>query len=442
MNRRNWLRFTGSAILATLIGIEAPLLGDRVDIGYSFVSDAGQSGGVAEVTIDTRDGRILSNQVLFASDRCSAPEKVRSTSDGRIWAVTNLGTEQAELFVFDRRQPKSPAGISLKKEPDELRVVGPLGLLTGQDTIAVVDLEKKQVKGQWDVRDIMSPAANSPEDIFITADEQYAVVSFQKDSKKGKNIGNRLAIFHFPSMQPVADLPLPRDRPELHIPADRTEAGPGPEVIYVSPSTDTLVVTLDLYGAVGMASWSAALEGRLDDWTTVTTSLGADSGLSFPDRASPVMLGESECYLVCNAGVAGGSVLVQLKPRRVVWRRETPPGLEAPVFFPELKKAFTVCSGKTKLRTPAGVTKESHPGKELFVFDFSSAEAARNAPVNSVSLNAFTVAIASISQSPPLLLLATGDSSDRIDSLVTVDASTLQILDRHPASGLVRRFGQ
>ena len=222
----------------------------------------------------------------------------------------------------------------------------------------------------------------------------------------------------------VADLPLPRERPDLHVTGNLKEQGPGPEVVYISPQIDTLAVTLDLYGAVGMLRWSAAKEGKLakDDWVMVST---ADSpqltGRSFPDRATPISLGSREYYLVCNAGEDGGSVLVDLQQRKVVWRRSTPPGLEAPVYIPELRQAFSVCSGKTKRRQGSDIVKSSNPQKSLFIFDFHSREAVQTTAVTTVPLDGFTTQIALASAAPPLLVVAIGAEPDHADTLVTID---------------------
>ena len=72
-------------------------------IGYSFCDE--DSGGVAVVEIDQRDGHILANRVLLDSDRCREPLKVRRAADGDTLIVTNLAKKGPHLFLIQRVCP-------------------------------------------------------------------------------------------------------------------------------------------------------------------------------------------------------------------------------------------------------------------------------------------------------------------------------------------------
>jgi hypothetical protein len=135
-------------------------------------------------------------------------------------------------------------------------------------------------------------------------------------------------------------------------------------------------------------------------------------------------------------------VLIDLQQRKVVWRRPTPPGLEAPAYVGSLRQAFSVCSGKLKQRVGNDVVKLEPPAaqRELFVFDFHSREAVQSAAVAAVPLDGYTKQIAVISHDPPRLIVAVGNKPGMADTLLTVDPAQRKIMDRHPAVGMIGRF--
>ncbi len=378
--------------------------------------------------------------MLLDSPQCREPTKVRRAADGRSLVVANVAQDGPQLFLVPLADDSPAHPVRLKSTPDDLEVVGQLAIVTGEnDVLAAVDLKTRKTT-DWDVDETFTPPANDPEDVYITRDQRNAVISFQKDSEKGKKMGNRLAVYQLPQMELLADLQLERTRPELHIKGNLTEQGPGPEVIYVSDRTNTLLVTFDLYGVVGLADWSRARQGLPLEWRLLSTSPKDTWGTAFPDRGCPLTLGSNEYFLVCNAGAEGGAALVSLSQQKIVWRRETPPGLEAPVFFPPLKRAFSVCSGKTKRRTEQKVEKTFAPQQSLYVFDFSSPAAVQTGPVETIPLGVYTFQIAAVSQQPPQLLLATGPTAAGADRLLTYDPVSRKVLDDQPAVGKIGRF--
>ena len=393
-------------------------------IAFSFTDD--DSGGIALTVVDAQTGDVTPPKRIFDSKRCRKPLKVRRAKNGFL-AVTNIAEDQPALFVVNPERRGDNRQLRLPGVPDECRFIGNVALVTcDDDSLAIVDTRTNRIHvNQLD--ETLVPPANGPEDICLSPNNQYAVVSFQKDSKKGKKLGSRLAIFELPQVKLVADLQLPRNRPELHVEGNLKEQGPGPEVIHISNSTDTLTTTLDLYGGVGLLNWSAAKAGRLESWTTVSTSPQNSWGTAFPDRATLFTYDDRDLLFVCNAGVNGGCCLIDLALRRVIWRHQVPPGLEAPVYIPALKSAYSVCSGKVKQRLRNTIVKHVEPRKILVHFDFTNL----NQPhVETIQLPVYTTQIRATSLAPPMLLIAGGTSKQKPNELISFDPVENVIKDR------------
>ncbi|MDG2382517.1 MAG: hypothetical protein P8N76_12675 [Pirellulaceae bacterium] len=407
-----------------------------VEVGYSFRKKS--SGGIATAIVAPDTGKIVGYRTLLDSPKCLRPLKVRRTPNGQL-VVTNYSKKDPQLFIVSLSKTKTAQKVRLPAEPDELRIVDNQGIVTCEkDILAIVDIARARVESSWDVSKVYRPAANSPQGIFITANQQYAVISFQKDSVTGKKKGSRLAVYELPKMIRVADLQLPRNRPEVHIKTNRKEQGPGPEISFVSGNT--LMVTLDLYGGVGFMDWSAAKINRMQNWTDLPTSLDGRWGVAFPDRVCPVSLGNFRGILVCNAGEAGGIVLVDLNQRNLVWKQPVPPGLEHPVFIPELKKAYSVCSGKIKIRQKKKVTKVYHPQKSLYCVDFTSGDVAAASVTTTPISDDFAMRVTRIGTDRPLLLIALGAEPEKPTIIATFDPITNRVLDSKPAVGILGRF--
>ena len=427
-------------LLATLI-MSVPLArttsaSDQVaEIGYSFQN--GKAGGVAVAQIDTTSGKILDSKVLFESPDCRQPLKVRQTANQE-YIVTNIDEDNPSIFITGNA--KKLRQIELPTIPDDLQIADNQGLVTcDKDIIVAFDIERAKIIRSWDVGKLYRPRANGPESIFISSDKKYAVISFQKDNKTGKERGNRLGVYELPKMIQVADLQLPRDRKELHIEGNKKEQGPGPEVVIVSDNT--LSVTLDLYGAVGFMDWQAAIGNKIKNWSAVPTSLDGQWGIAFPDRVRKIQFGTHTTLLVFNAGVDGGAVLISPKQRRVLWKRPVPPGLERAIYLPKQRMAFSVCSGKTKTRRTSAIEKTYAPQPYLFAFDFSSSQAFAEAPVEKIELtDKFAIKISRVSPGSNLLLIAVGTKAQQPDELITYDPLKRKILDRQPIVGILGRF--
>lgn len=435
----------GLAMVLAFTGSSPAQVRNIARVAYGFTSD--QAGGIAEAAIDSSSGRILRQSIVFQSDECRRPAKLRRSRDGRHLAVTNLQKRGAQLFLARRAKADTPKAddvqtFKLRSLPDELKFSdGQLLVSCEEDALVAIPFDAEHPESsriRFD--EILDPPGNGPQDIQIVAEDQLAVISCQKDGKGGEKKGNRILLLKLPTLELVADLPLPREHPELHLADDSSESGPGPEIVYVSRDSDTLVTTLDLYGAIGMMRWSAAKEGRVEDWTCLSASPDRTWGTAFPDRASPLRFAGNDYFLVHNAGSEGGSTVVDLRNRRVVWQRATPPGLEQSAYFPKLRLAFTVCSGKVKERSADDIQKSLAPQMRLFVFDFRSSRAVREASVETVALEMYTARIHAVSQDPPLLLIAAGSSPERADMLITFDPVTRSVRDRQEALGAISQF--
>ncbi|MCA9263205.1 MAG: hypothetical protein KDA60_05130 [Planctomycetales bacterium] len=424
--------------LATLVVLCAalPASGDVLDIAYGF-SD-GASGGIAVAQVDTTRGKIVSQEKKYAANDCKSPKKLRFWDQGRGFVLTNEEKDGPHLHVY-HSQRQGIKKVTLPGIPDEVRAAGALALAScDEDVLVVVNLAAGEVIKEVDAAELLTPPGNAPQDMHVIPDGSQVVVSFQKDSKKAKRLGSRLAIFSLPDMELVHDLQLPRDHPELHIAGNNQQQGPGPEVVLVARTSDRLLATLDLYGGVMIADWSGAQQGKLVNMKYIPTSTDGSWGTAFPDRIAEMYFAGSPFVLVCNAGEKGGAVVVSLDRREIVWKRDVPPGLEHPLYEPGLHKAYSVCSGKTKRRTPDDVAKSYTPRPGVFVFDFTSREAVNSQPVKTVPTDFPLHSLVRVPGDRPLLLVSGGAKEP--DTLLLFDAASESFLDQQPAIGSVRQF--
>jgi hypothetical protein len=406
------------------------------ELAYSYASGAG--GGIAIVEIDVEQGKIVGSNSLYSSANLKAPNKVRRSRD-RQWLILSNEDKVGPHLHFVARDGGATRTVVLPDSPDEFRVHERFLLATcSGDWLAQVRVPDGVVERTWNAENLLDPKGNAPQDIQFVVDGNHVVISFQKDSKKGTKRGNRLAIFRVPEMIKVADLQLPRDHPELHLGVESQEEGPGPEVVLVARTSDRLLATLDLYGAVLITDWKAALRGEFANAKTLPTSLDQSWGTAFPDRLVEMYFAGQPYVLVCNAGSQGGAVVASMNSRRIVWKREVPPGLENPIYIRSLQRAYSVCSGKTKQRQGQEIVKSYHPQAGVFVFDFTTAKAVRDEPVRRVA-ELFTMQrIAQVPGDRPLLLIAGGATNP--DQLVLFDPKTETVLDQQPAIGTVMQF--
>jgi hypothetical protein len=432
------------AVLTVLLFLGAQAArGDVAEVGYGFARDGG--GGVVVVAVDTAAGKILDQRILFESAECTNPEKLRRSVARKQLLLTSETSRASgpHLFLIDDNGEPRVRSLALPEMPDEVRVAGDFAVATCEDDWMVqVNLDSAAVVGKWNAEDILDPPGNGPEDLCFTADGPYVAVSFQKDSGSGKKRGSRIGIFRLPEFDVVADAQLPRNKPELHNANNNKETGPGPEVIHISEQNNTIVVTLDLYGAVAVADWKPLLAGKPVTWSYLSTATDGSWGTAFPDRMGVFQLDGREVALVTNAGEAGGVALLDVKAREIIWRQKTPAGLETPVYIPAVRKAYAVCSGKTKQRRLKETEKTFHPRSGVYVCDFSSAESSpaawREREVTTIETERILYRITDVEEGTPWLLVAGGEGS--ADTLMILDARSGRFVDEQPTIGALSRF--
>lgn len=424
-------------VLLTLAVTAERLPGEVVEIAYTFSND--DRGGIGLARVDNETGKLLRPTVMLESKQCRLPVKVRrSPLDRDILCATNTEQDGPHLFLIKAGQPFP---ITLASAPDELRFAGQQIVATcEEDELAVVDVTTARLERLIKLSELLDPPGAKPEDVRITDDMKFAVVSFQKDSKSGRKKGSRIAIFKLPQLDLVSDIPLPRSLPELHFEDNKKQQGPSPEIVHVFGSADTVLVTLDLYGAIGTFDWNAAREGRLENWNMISSDATGKWGVGFPDRATRFRERDSEYVLVCNAGLGGGAFVFDVQQQTVIWNRPTPPGLEAPVFWNDDHRfAYSVCAGKTKQRGDDDVVKTFHPRQLLFIFDLRATEGSA-APTTTLDLGIYTTQIRVVAGPKPLLLIVGGVREDEPDTLMTVDPIARKVIDQYTTSQILVRL--
>ena len=424
-----------AAIAAWLVG-HSVVAQRPAEVAYSFRQGDGP-GGIAVARVDTKSGKILGQTIVFERQSCNRPKKLRYVAGERLFVLSNESKAGPHVFLIQTQAGRQADVTDLTlglDQPDELRVAGGFALVTADDDfIYKIDLERKAVIAVLDPANLFDPDANAPQDIFILPDMKHAVISFQKDSQTGRKKGNRLAIFSYPDLALVADIQLKRDHPKLHIAGNKKEQGPGPEIVHVSPSTNTLLTTLDLYGAVAVMDWDAARSGRNPNCKYLSTSRDDRWGISFPDRALP--LPDGRHVLVSNAGAEGGVVWVDLKRRAIVGKASVPHGLDTPVYIAGLEKAYAACPGKIKVKNgqKGVVTKEYEPQAALYVLDLKAATA------RAVATDPHrTFALAPVAIDSDILIAAVGDKT--ATKLLTFDVRHERVMDVQPVKGTIEQF--
>ena len=411
---------------------------EELEIGYSFRRS--NRGGLAIATIDGDDGKILRQEVKYESHHCPDPKKVRPVGDGKTFLLTHANESRPFVFIVDTQDPQLSRQIELPGMPDEVRIAGTQAIVTcAKDHIATIDIVSGRVLAIWDVSDELNPPGNHPQDILITPDAKHAIISFQKDSPGGKKLGGRLAVFALPGMDVVADVLLGRDYEGWKLANKIRKTGPGLELIFLDEENDTILSSSDHYGAVALLRWSELQAGKLKDLEYRSTAFDKSWGHSFPDRGTQfVHNGKSYC-LICNAGSKGGSVIVDLQSWEVVRRMQTRFGLEKPEFVPQLKRAFSTCPGKHKVRKRKEIVKTYRPQPVLTVFELDGGHIVKT-KVREIPhcANLFQIGVLKRERKLPLLVLTSGKTI--ANRIIVFDPSTETILDSKPTIGSAIQF--
>lgn len=399
---------------------------------YCYGAD---QAGVAAVEVNERNGSMSSQVTMEEALQVPNPKKLAVSSDGRELVVTSDANPKVAVLRVDRGiQPVST--LEVNEATSDVRAWADKALLAAEHgAFYEIDLKTGEFTKTWNARDGLKPSGHKGENILLLPDKGIALVSFQKDSKKGKHFGNRVVALGLTDLAPKWDLQLPRDRPELHLQGNLKEQGPSPEVVLVAPKSDTLVLTLDLYGALAFAKLSSALSGKLEGLQYVPTSADGSWGKAFPDRARIFEAGGKEFVLVSNASQNGGLTLFDVAARKMIQKFPVSAGCETPVLLEKSGKLVTAVSGKIKTREEAKVEKDSLPGNELLVVDSAPLAKGKSAGFEAIPFEKCITHVEAVNPGAnDLLFLVLGESDSE---LVVYDLATRKIVERQPAKGNV-----
>jgi len=408
--------------------------------GASFYYTFGERrGGVARLEIDPDSGRVLAHEVLPAPPGITHPQKMALSASGDRLLVTSDAGESGWLFALEGK-PRFIREIALMEETSDVRAQGEHALVAvSKGYFFWVNLTDGKVEKQWNAREELRPSGRKGEHIRFLPDGKTALITFQKDSKKGKHRGSRLVVFDLPSFRARYDLELPRDRPDLHINKDEKEQGPNPELVFIAPRSNTVLLTLDLYGAIAFADYGALLRGKWKHLEQVPSSMDGSWGSAFPDRGTLFEKEGREYFLVANASKDGGIALFDVAKRRIIGRFPASAGGEPPIYLPRLSKAVTVISGKLKTRTLEGLHSRNAPGNDLLLLDLGGLGSGPLEKGEAIPLHEPVYRIAAVDpQRSPLVLLATGEGA--ATRWVIYDVAARKVVGSEPAKGKVSRL--
>jgi len=396
-------------------------------VAYSF--RASGEGGGGYVHVNPKTGKIESHRLLFREAGCKKAKKVRFTASGSRVAVTAASGKTPSLFIADVEAGGTVLRVALPGEPDELRAVGESYVITCEGgVIALVDGKTGAVRRTWSAATELSPPARNAEDVTVFDNGSKALVSFESE--------HRLIILDLPGLSLRADIKLPFGVDGSGMPGGMRSRGPQPEVVLVSEKGNTILATLDSYGAVGLLDLAVGLEGRVDGAVYEATAPDKSWGTSYPDRAALFAVAGKDYALVTNVGRAGGAVLVDMAGRRIVKRLDVPHGLEKPCYLAGAKVAVAAPAGKLK---GPGVGRTYVPGSAVYLFDFGVAAAAEAVAVENIEIGQkvfYVKPVASANSS--IVVLAAGANAP--DQVLTFDVKTRQVIDSQPAFGPIKRL--
>lgn len=339
---------------------------------YAF-EDATKKGGIARLAIDPATGALSGHEIAWSDLLGAAPLRL-ALNDGQDRLLLVRDTKDGtNLLIFDVTQKKlAPIALEFGSRPDSVAVRGDLVIVTGtRGRIAAVDLRAGRVTATFDGRKALTPPGAKADLVTITSDGTKAFVTFQADSDDGKEKGHRIVALSLPSLALLGDVPLPRDQSALHPAGSAKDAGPGPEVLVLSPKNNAALVTLDIYGAVGIADLDGLATGKWSNAKVLPTALDSTMGVGFPDRAIALDVGGKDYAFTFNAGSNGGLTVVDFGSREIVHRVGCQYGLDQPIYLEAMNAIVAGNCGKVKSRTATGVSKDKVATEQIVVVDVS-----------------------------------------------------------------------
>jgi hypothetical protein len=398
-----------------------------------------ENGGLARIAIQDQTGEWQGHQSI-QGPALDQPKKLTVTKDGSHAVVTSDASERAWFYQLGST-PKFLSELPLGGETSDVALIqDKLMLCASQGFFYWIDPRLPRIEKTWNSEEALSPSGRKGEDILYLPEQEVALVSFQKDSKKGKHLGSRLIVFDPKQFIVRHDLPLPRNHPELHLASDLREQGPNPELIFAAKKSNTVVLTLDLYGALAFADLDAALKGEWKNLEYVQTSLDGAWGTAFPDRGLLFDAGGKEYLLISNASDHGGIVLFDVAARKITQTFPCQAGAELPVWLPAAKKAVTVISGKVKARGDTSLSNEiAGTGNDLLVFDLAPLETGGEVKLERIPFEGKLNRVQSVSEgTTQTLLLACGEEGAQ--EWLVYDLATRRIKHREAAKGVISRL--
>ena len=430
LNRTRISLLKASLVILTLICVATPPA-SALTIYYTY---GDKSGGLASLEVNSA-GDISDHKVV--GDGIITPYKLAISAKGDRAIV--ISDDNAKATIFDvGATPKQLAVLDLGATGKSLVPVGDHALVSADEGLFNwINLDQGTIEKTFDAKKDLHPSGTRGEGLFLLPDHKTVLIPFQKDNSKGTHFGSRMLVFDLDTMTPRFDLQLPRNHPDLNIVGNLKEQGPNPEVAFMSPKNDTVMLTLDLYGAIAFAKLSSALEGKWDNLEYIPSSMDGTWGNAFPDRGLLFTSADKDYLLISNASPDGGLVLFDVATRKVIGKYPAPGGCENPVLLSHGQKVVTVTSGKTKTRLTIKQDKEFYPKNILYSFDLKPLKDGKPATVESITFDKPVQKVQAIDpEHNDLLFLVLGaDSSE----LVIYDLDSKTILHREPTKGAVQR---
>jgi hypothetical protein len=354
---------------ALLLSALAPLRAAGLFVAYRTDSE----GGVVSIELDARGLPLAAAPaVVFQSPAFVNAAKLRVSPDGRVAALAAEVEDGPNFALIDLAPadgapatPATPRVLSLGYMPEEHRFAAGRLYVGGTDGhLLSLDPATGRIHHRWNSRHDLHPAGHKPEDILAFEPEGVLLVSHQKDGKKDRQ-GSRIAALRLDNLRLIGDLRLTRNLPELHL--SYKEAGPSPEVLRADPATNTLVITLDLYGALAFADLDAALQGRLANYAIIPASADGRWGTAFPDRLALARVGDRSLAIVSNASQDGGLKVFDVGARAALAFFPVEAGCDYPVLVNEGRTVATVVAGKRKRVAGRELENITTPGTDLLL---------------------------------------------------------------------------
>lgn len=365
-NSRRWM-FRAAFWILSVCGSTGLAAATEGGVFFTFL-ECGESGGVAKAWVDAEG--VLRVERLETDSAKTLISPFKLARSGNFLAISAGADREPEIVSFDLQNGGTGRRTPLPAEVSDL-APAPEGFVVAMSKgrFARVDAVSGSIVAACDARKALDPPGRKGEFLLPLPDENRLLASFQKDDENSAALGNRVVVFELESLKPIADLSLPRDRNDLHLPPKET--GPGPEALAAFPGSNTLAISLDLYGAVAWTDLDTALGGKLENHTTVSSAPDGAWGTAFPDRFTPLNIAGRDLLLVGNAGKGAGLALFDVKKREKIGAFPTASGTDPAVVFPEKNLAVTVSSGKIKARGTDGLDKTSQPGTDLYILDLT-----------------------------------------------------------------------